>query len=122
GKSLGGGIAVELAVRFPKCRCLILAKTFDSVTAAANRLLPLLPLGRLLRTRFDNLSKMSSLRLPVLLAQGDADHLFPVKIGQALFDQAPELKRLIVLRDHGHDDPLDDEFFSAVKEFLPARE
>ena len=53
GKSLGAGIAMELAVRHPTCRALVLVDPFTNVPDAANVLLRV-PLGFLARNRFNN--------------------------------------------------------------------
>ena len=85
GKSLGGGVAVELALWLSECRCLVLAKTFDSLPAAANRLVPPFPVGRLLSPASRCPAKIPSLRLPVFFAYGEGDTLFPASVGRRLF-------------------------------------
>ena len=53
GESLGGGVAAEMATRYPG-RALVLVKSFTSLPAAAKYHYPWLPVGWLMSNRFDN--------------------------------------------------------------------
>ena len=76
GKSLGGGPATDLASR-RSCRALVLVMTFTSTADVAQRLLPFVPCGLLMRDRFDNLAKIGRVRCPVYLAHGSEDWKIP---------------------------------------------
>ncbi|MBN1206384.1 MAG: alpha/beta hydrolase [Myxococcaceae bacterium] len=83
GRSLGGGVAVEMARRGHGARLVLLAP-FTSVVEMADRLLPFLPTRWLVRDSFDNAAKAPSVRVPVLIFHGDQDEVIPVHMGQRL--------------------------------------
>ena len=102
GESLGGAIALELALRAPP-RGLILQSTFTSVGAMARAHYPLIPSG-LVPDAYPNIRRVRQLRAPLLVLHGDRDELVPLSQGQELFEAAPEPKRLHVFRGLGHND------------------
>lgn len=108
GRSLGGGVATELAVRHPEVGGLILEATFRSLAAIGQRHYPILPVGLLLRTRFDNLSKMPEMRIPVFVVHGRRDGLVPIEEGEALFAELPDdiPKEFFPVSGAGHEDLL----------------
>ena len=84
GRSLGGGVAVDLAGARPPA-ALILQSTFRSVTAIAQRLaVPWF----LVNNPFETEQVLSQLNTPVLIFHGSQDHIIPVEHGQALRDIA----------------------------------
>src|SRR5262249_1886607 len=97
GESLGGGVAVEMARRHPT-RGLLLVKTFTSLPAVAKRIYPWLPVFTVMRTRFDNVSKIAACRCPVFVASATADSLVPLALGEELFRAAAEPKCFFVLQ------------------------
>jgi fermentation-respiration switch protein FrsA (DUF1100 family) len=104
GKSLGGGVATEVLQNRPVMG-LILESTFCSVPAVARQVMPFVPAGALLRTeRYDSLSRVPGLRLPVLVVHGTADDLIPVEQGRALYDAANDPKELYLVEGAGHND------------------
>ncbi len=117
GDSLGGGIAIDAALRHP-VRALILSKPFTSAPATAKRTFFWLPVNWLMRNRFDNLSKMSRLRCPLFIASASEDRICPLSMGKALFDAAPEPKEFMCLEGEGHDDKLGGDFLSRVRRFV----
>ena len=84
GRSLGGGVACELASR-RKARALILESTFKSVPAMAAELYPLYPANLLAKIKFDNLSKVASLDCPTLIIHSIEDEIIPYRHGKTLF-------------------------------------
>src|SRR3954452_20716468 len=81
GVSIGGAVAVDLAAR-DGARGLVVCNTFTSLPAVAQRKVPWLPMGLLLTTRMDSLSKIKDYHGPLLLSHGDADEVVPFKQGQ----------------------------------------
>lgn len=116
GGSLGGGVAVETALHHPH-RALVLVSTFTSVPDMAQQIYLWLP-ARLVRNRFDNLSKIGDCRGPVFIAHGDRDGLVPFAQGQRLFAVAPEPKAFFTMKGHDHNDAPDPFFFAALRQFL----
>lgn len=117
GESLGGGIAVELATRHNH-RALVLIYTFTSLPAAAKSHFPFLPTNRLMRTRFDNLSKIAHCHRPVFIAHGPQDDVVPFSQGQALFAAANTPKEFLQLDGHGHHLPKGETLCVPMARFL----
>jgi uncharacterized protein len=117
GKSLGGGVATELASRRDH-RALALVKTYTSLPDVAGHLYPFIPVQLLMRNRFDSISRIAACRRPVFVAHGTADELIPFELGQRLYEAANEPKEFFTMPGHGHNDPFPAEFYTALREFL----
>ncbi|MEG4196758.1 alpha/beta fold hydrolase [Microcoleus sp. Pol12A5] len=105
GHSLGGAIAIDLAVRHPEAAGLIVEGSFTSTRAMVNfqkGLFWMFPIDLLLTQRFDSLSKVDRLQMPVLFIHGTADHVVPVEMSKKMFEAAPEPKQLYIVPDGGH--------------------
>jgi uncharacterized protein len=117
GKSLGGGVATELALRHKNINALILSRTFYSLSDLSWRVFKL-RLGPLLRHRFDTASKLPKIHTPILFISGGEDTLCPAILSEKLYQRANEPKRLLVLSHDRHNDPDDARFFAAVREWI----
>ena len=82
GESLGTGVAVQMATEVPP-KALILEAPFTSVTDIGAFYYPFLPVRRLAKYRFDSLSKVQSLTMPVMIYHGEHDHTVPYRFGNA---------------------------------------
>ncbi|MFZ0613365.1 MAG: alpha/beta fold hydrolase [Desulfobacterales bacterium] len=104
GHSLGGAVAIELAVRHPEARGLIVESAFTSIRdmAARSGALRIFPLALILTQRFDSLSKVDRLRLPVLYLHGTADTVVPPEMSRRLYEQTRAPKRLRLISGGGH--------------------
>ena len=103
GRSLGGAVALELARRMPPDR-LILESTFTSLPTLAKAFFPYLPIKLLVRTKYDNLSKMKDIHCPVLIIHGVEDELVPFEHGRLLFEGANEPKLFFPVPGGMHND------------------
>ncbi len=102
GKSLGGGVATEVA-QDADLGALVLESTFTSVPAVARRLIPFLPEGAFPDTeRYDSLSKIGKVRCPVLVIHGTEDELIPFEQGRRLYEAAPQPKEFFPVEGAGH--------------------
>ena len=91
GKSLGGGIASELALREP-LGGLILQSTFTSIPDVGSELFPWLPVRRLSRIHYDTLSKLPRIHVPVLVANSRKDRVVGFHHAEKNFAAANEPK------------------------------
>lgn len=101
GRSLGGGVAVQLAARVAT-GALVLESTFTSIVDLAKEHYPFLPAGRLLQHRFMTRDFAKEVSCPILVAHGSADTLIDVHHGRELArlfhaDEYIEVPRI----DHG---------------------
>lgn len=83
GRSLGGGVATELALR-RGVAALVLESTFTSIPDMAARLYPWIPLRWFPCIEYDNLAKIGAVTAPVAIAHSTDDELVPVEMGAAL--------------------------------------
>ena len=122
GFSLGTGIATELAIREPSAG-LILRAPFTSIRDLAldrmPRLATLLALAPWLPlTNYDTLSKIPRLDRPLLVMHGDADQTVPERMGQRVFEAAPEPKRYVSFPNGSHTDFATELVVSAITQFI----
>jgi hypothetical protein len=103
GESLGTGVAVRLATEVD-VGAVLLESPYTSITAVAQRQFPLVPVGWLLRDRFDLLGRIGAVRAPVLVMTGGRDVTVPPAMGQTVFAAANEPKVLWLAADAGHND------------------
>jgi fermentation-respiration switch protein FrsA (DUF1100 family) len=101
GRSLGGAVAIELATRV-QADGLIVESTFTSIRTLA-RLFLSLPMPEL-PVKYDSLSKIDRLTMPLLAIHGQEDELIPFADGRVLFDAAPEPKVWYPIPGAGHND------------------
>jgi fermentation-respiration switch protein FrsA (DUF1100 family) len=117
GESLGGGTAVELATKHDH-RALVLIYTFSSLPAAAKFHYPFLPTHTLMRTRFDNVSKIGRCPRPVFLVHGTADSIVPYGHAEQLYAAANEPKYLLRIEGFEHAEVPRDVFMPKLVDFL----
>jgi pimeloyl-ACP methyl ester carboxylesterase len=116
GRSLGGAVAVDLAI--DGTRGLILESTFTSMPEVGHAMLPWLPVRTLMRTQLNSLAKIGKYHGPLLQSHGTADRLIPYAMGQKLFAAANQPKQFIAFRGGDHNDPQTDEYYTALDGFL----
>ncbi|MBN1912382.1 MAG: alpha/beta hydrolase [Pirellulales bacterium] len=117
GRSLGGGVAVDLAAD-DGAKGLVLESTFTSLPDTAAHHYPWLPVRLLMRTRLDSASKIANYRGPLLQSHGDADTIVPYALGQRLFEKANQPKQFITLPGRDHNDPQDRAYYETLIRFL----
>jgi uncharacterized protein len=105
GRSLGTAIAVQLALEAPPAG-LILETPFSSIAAMGRHHNPILYLllGWTLKARYESLEKISGIRVPLLIFQGDRDTIVPEKMPRLLFAQANPPKAFHLIPGAGHND------------------
>jgi len=123
GHSLGGAIAIDLAVQHPEAAGLIVESSFTSIRDIVDRqgLYRIFPVDLLLHQRFDSISKVRSLQMPVLFIHGTADWQVPAVMSQQLYEAAPEPKQLMLIPGAGHNNTAEmagDKYFQVVQQFV----
>lgn len=103
GESLGTGVGVQVA-REKKVAGLVLDSPFTSIVERAAQLYPVLPVRMLLSDRYDSLSVIGDVHVPLLIIHGEADDIVPVEMGRRLFAKANEPKEIKTLPGAGHAD------------------
>ena len=122
GRSLGGAIAIELAGRVENGG-LMVESSFTSAADMGRKMFPFLPIGWLLRYKFDSLDKVGSLRVPIVVAHSRDDEIISYEMGRRLFDAAPEPKRFVEFSG-GHNERRyfgDDVYIMAWSDLLAGR-
>ena len=118
GRSLGSGVAMQVAVRRPVVR-LVLITPFDSLVATAADLFPRLPVRHLLRDRWDSAAVAHRLAGRVLVVRAGRDAVVRPARTDRLLDVLPADTTVLDLAeaDHRtvHEDPA---YWPALTDFL----
>lgn len=88
GKSLGSGVALDLAARRRPAALIIQAGAVSMADVARNAY-PFLPIGLLMKDRFDSTEKLMRIDCPLLSIHGSADRTVPARMGRALYEAFP---------------------------------
>jgi uncharacterized protein len=105
GESMGGAVAIELAQRQPQAWGLIVQSSFTSmadVIKSRRQWYSYFPIEILLTEKFDSISKVESLEMPVLFIHGTEDGIVPVQMSQQLYEQASSPKQLFLVQGGAH--------------------
>lgn len=104
GRSLGSGIAVQLAARQPVDR-LVLITPFDSIARIAAAQFPYLPTNWLLQDRYDAGAVAAAVTTPTTLVVAGADEIIPRASSERLLSSFRDgVARMIVIEGAGHND------------------
>lgn len=123
GHSLGGAIAIDLAIKHPDALGAIVDASFTSMSDMA-QLDPkyrIFPIDLLIHQRFDSIAKVRSLAIPVLYIHGTADEVIPVSMAQSLYEATPSRKQIVIIPNGGHNnnaatnEPL---YLNAIRSFF----
>ncbi|MFK8184897.1 MAG: alpha/beta hydrolase [Phormidesmis sp.] len=104
GESMGGAIALNLAINHPDASGLIMQSSFTSMAAAIKHrpLASLFPIDGILHEAFNSIDKIEHLKMPVLFIHGTEDSVVPVSLSQALYEKAPAAKQLARIPNADH--------------------
>lgn len=120
GKSLGAAVAVEVATQ-RGVRGMILESAFTDAKAMANIIMPFLPVGAVISSKFNSIGKIKNMYVPVLFTHGDRDTIVPVDLGKKLFEAANEPKEFYTIHGADHNDTYivgGEEYYNKIKQFL----
>jgi uncharacterized protein len=102
GESLGSAIAADLASK-AEVRGLVLEEAFTSTGDVGQGMFPLLPVRRLVRNKYDTISKLPRIHVPVLIFHSRNDEVIDFSHSQRLLAAANDPKQLVELHG-GHND------------------
>jgi pimeloyl-ACP methyl ester carboxylesterase len=103
GHSLGGAVAIDLAVRRPEAAALIVESTFTSIAdMVSSSPYWFIPAGLILTQHFDSLAKIGRLKIPIMFVYGTADRFVPPSMSERLYAAANTPKRLLRVEGAGH--------------------
>lgn len=121
GESLGTGIAVKLAVARPAA-AVILEAPYTSIARVAQSHYWYLPARWLVLDKWDSVSRIGGLGMPLLVIHGARDGTIPLRFGRQLFAAAPEPKEFLLLDQAGHGNLFDyPEVPARIVDFLNRR-
>lgn len=121
GRSLGSGVAVQLAAARP-LRCVVLTSPFESLAAVGRTHYPWLPVGLLLRHRFESAALAGRIAAPALVAYGAEDTIIPAEHSERLAAAWGGPVERLRIEGHGHNDlDLDPRYEAAIAGFLDRR-
>jgi pimeloyl-ACP methyl ester carboxylesterase len=120
GRSLGSGVATDLAAKKP-VRGVILVSPYDSMVAIGRRHYPFLPVGLLLKHPFDSVSRAGSAGAPLLVIVGGRDTIIPPDHSRRLYEAWRGSKQWVEIPSADHNDlGVQPEFWAPIREALAA--
>jgi hypothetical protein len=118
GRSLGSGVAVQLAAQRPIAGVILVAP-FDSLVELGKRYYPFLPVSWMLKHRFDSVSLAPAIRSPLLCIVATADEIIPAEHSKRLYDAWGGEKRWVGLEGAGHNSTDDAaNYWPSIRKFL----
>ncbi|GAA1767892.1 hypothetical protein GCM10009795_012810 [Nocardioides hankookensis] len=118
GRSLGSGVAVQVAAHRPIER-LVLVTPFDSLAATAGDLFPRLPVRHLVKDRWDSAAIAPEVTADVLVLRAGRDALVRPARTDALLRVLRPDTHVVDFPDAGHSDLSEDPaYWKAIEDFL----
>ena len=117
GESLGTGVATHLSQK-KNFAGIILETPFTSMTNAAKAFYPYIPVGLLLKDKFNNEEKIRNINAPVLIMHGEADQIVPFNMGKKMYEIANEPKYSYFTKHDNHMMEYDENLVKALNSFL----
>ena len=117
GESLGTGIATEIAQN-KKFAGLILETPFTSMVDAAKNVYPYIPVGLLLKDKYENHKKIKKINIPVLIMHGEVDQIVPFKMGKKIYEMANQPKYSYFTKYDNHMMEYDEKLIFALNSFI----
>jgi pimeloyl-ACP methyl ester carboxylesterase len=121
GRSLGSGVAVQLAAQRPLAGAILVAP-FDSLVEVGKRHYPFLPVSWMLKHRFDSVTLAPNIKAPLLCIVAVDDEIIPVEHAKRLYDAWGGEKRWVGLAGAGHNSTDDAaNYWTSITAFISSR-
>jgi pimeloyl-ACP methyl ester carboxylesterase len=120
GRSLGSGVAVRLAAE-RSLHGVVLVAPFDSMVDVAKHHYPYLPVGLLLKHRFDSLSLAPKITVPLLCIVATHDEVIPPEHAKRLYDAWGGPKQWVELAAGHNSTDNHPDYWPSIRAFLGAR-
>ena len=85
---------------------------------AAKTFYPYIPVGLLLKDKFDNKSKIQNIKVPILIMHGEADQIVPFFMGKKMYEKANEPKYSYFTKHDNHMMEYDENLIKTLSSFL----
>ena len=103
GNSIGAAVAVQMATEPDNpIQGIILQSPFTSLVDVAKYHYWYIPIGALVKDKYDNFSKVERVRTPVLMIQGTNDDTVPPEFGRKLYDAFSNPKEVLEVYGKDH--------------------
>ena len=117
GESLGTGVATHLAQN-RSFAGVILETPFTSMTDAAKKFYPYIPVDLLLKDKFENYKKIKKINSPLLVMHGEVDQIVPFSMGKKIYEIANEPKYSYFTKYDDHMMEYDENLVLTLKTFI----
>ena len=117
GESLGTGVATHLSQN-RSFAGVILETPFTSMIDAAKEFYPYIPVGLLLKDKFENKKKVRNINSPILIMHGELDQIVPFSMGKKIFEIANVPKYSYFTKHDNHMMEYDQKLVSTLNSFL----
>jgi pimeloyl-ACP methyl ester carboxylesterase len=105
GESLGCGVVAAAAKdKSLRIEALILITPWDSLSAVAKSLYPLLPVGLFLKDKYDSVENLKTFQGKVAVVGAERDEILPIRHANALYATLAGEKKMWVIQGAGHND------------------
>lgn len=123
GESLGGAIALNLAVKNRLAKAVIVQSSFTTMAEVVKQKnwTRLFPIETILTEKFDSINKARSLQIPVLFIHGTADDIVPAYMSEQLYKAAPAPKQIFLIpgaRHYAIYQPGNNSYLQAIEKFM----
>lgn len=108
GESLGTGVATKLA-SLGGVKAIVLVSPFTTLIDVGKAHYPFLPVGSLVKDRFDSVTHLKKTSVPLLVIHGEQDDIVPFEFGKKLYESYVGPKEFVSIKGAAHNNlPWDD--------------